>query len=72
MTDQVRVLGQAQRAVQWRSTLTGAIYRWDEMVGWQFRRVVPGGAWYAVRLIGSSAEDVHAYAGEKFEEFVDA
>jgi hypothetical protein len=60
-------LGEEHRESTWMSTLTGAVYRWDD--GWQVKTEVAD--WHSVMLAKpgvSPLGTVYARSGEKFEE----
>lgn len=51
----------------WRSSLSGATYRWDEVEGWQVETKVAD--FHPVRP-GVMSASVYARSSEKFEELV--
>lgn len=66
MTD-LQKLGEAERDRVWRSSLTGALFRWNE--GWERYADIGGvSAWRPIRAGTRYVGDVHARSGETFAE----
>lgn len=60
-----RVLGDAERNRVWRSTLTGALLRWNE--GWERYSAIGGVSdWRPVRPGVISTDPIHARPREEF------
>lgn len=64
-------LGDTHRDQVWRSTLSGALYRWDERIGWESQVTLGGVSEYRPVKAGVVSTRWYAHAGEKFTEVND-